>query len=97
MNRFVEKAVITQENFEEMCRLAEDVVQQLYMDFGAYDDQGNDIFSKHFRPDSDHGKDIQTLVFKERAAMNDLPESRLLYDLFRRGDDIGQVRYYTVE
>ncbi len=92
MSGFLEKTVITQDDFDEMCRLAEDVVQQLYMDFEAYDEQGNDIFSKHYRQDQAFEEDTRQLVRKECAAMDELPESRLLYDLFRRGDDIGKVR-----
>lgn len=36
-----EKIVITEQNIEEMCRLAEDVMQVLYMEYFFYDEEGN--------------------------------------------------------
>ena len=95
MNGILEKVEITEKNFEELCLLAEDVVHQLYMDFSAYDAEGNDIFMKYWKDSDFHA--VRPLVRQERAAMEALPESRLLYDLFRRGDEIGAVRYYTVK
>lgn len=96
MNGFREKTGITEVNFEEMCLLAEDVMNQLYMNFSDYDAEGNDIFTKHYRKDGDFEKD-SPLLHKERMAIMELPESHLLYDLFRRGDDLTDVRYYTLE
>lgn len=97
MNGILEKVEITEKNFEELCLLAEDVVHQLYMDFSAYDAEGNDIFMKHYRKDGNFKGAVRPLILQERAAMEALPENRLLYDLFRRGDEIGAVRYYTVK
>ena len=37
-----EKIVITEQNIEEMCRLAEDVMQVLYMEYFFYDEEGNE-------------------------------------------------------
>ena len=97
MNGFKEKLEITQENIEEMCLLAEDVVDQLYMNFQDYDTEGDDILTKYDPAGSGLDEETRSLIRRELASMDELPESRLLYDLFRRGDDIGKVRYYTLE
>ncbi len=81
--------IITEADAEEMCRLAEDVMQELYMNFAQYDAEGNDIYVKHDWRREDYKKEIE--------ALREDPNERLLYDLFRRGDDIGKVRYYTLE
>ncbi len=81
--------IITEADAEEMCRLAEDVMQELYMNFAGYDAEGNDVFMKHDRRRGDCEREYEAL-------MED-PNEHLLYDLFRRGDEIGKVRYYTLE
>ncbi len=81
--------IITEADAEEMCRLAEDVMQELYMNFAQYDAEGNDIYVKHDWRREDYKKEIE--------ALREDPNERLLYDLFRRGDEIGKVRYYTLE
>lgn len=43
MKSMFRKIEITEANIEEMCRLAEDVMQQLYMRYESYDEDGNDI------------------------------------------------------
>lgn len=97
MNDIYRKIEITEANIEEMCRLAEDVMDQLYMNYIGYDEDGNDIFQKYFRADADFEKEIMPLIRKEKEALIDHPDADLLYHLFRRGDDIGKVRYYTSE
>lgn len=97
MNGTREKTVITEQNIEEMCILAEDVMQQLYMRFCDYDAEGNDIFEKYYTPGADFERDIWPLVQKERMPLFAAPESELLYNLFWRGDDIRDVQYYTLE
>ena len=94
MNGTREKTLITEQNIEEMCILAEDVMQQLYMRFYDYDADGHDIFQKHYRTGADNEEE---LARKEREPLFTAPESDLLYHLFQRGDDIGDVRYYTSE
>lgn len=86
-----EKIKIKESDIEEMCMLAEDVLQQLHMNFYHYDENGIDIFAKYdtFKNEKERKEESQRLM--------DMPESRLLYDLVRRGDDIGDVRYYTKE
>ena len=98
MNGILEKVEITEKNFdfEKLLQLAEDVVGQLHMEFSAYDAEGNDIFMKYWRDDCDFNA-VRPLILQERAAMEALPESRLLYDLFRRGDDFAAVKCYTVK
>lgn len=93
MNGMREKTVITEQNIEETCILAEDVMHQPYMSCWNYDAEGNDIFEKHYKP----GADCEQLVQKERIPLFSAPEANLLGNLFRRGDDIGDVRYYTQE
>ena len=97
MNGTGEKSVITEQNIEEMCILAEDVMHQLYLRFADYDAEGNNIFEKHYRQDADFERDILPLVRKERRPLFSIPEFDLLYNLFRRGDAIEVVRYYTSE
>lgn len=77
-----EKIAITEQNIEEMCRLAEDVMQVLYMDYFFYDEEGNDRLLSEFEKE------------KREAIYND-PCAHLLYHLFRRGDKIEDVRYYS--
>lgn len=92
------KIKITEADFEKMAMLAEDVMHALYMNYTDYDREGNDILSKYTPYDGDFKKDILPLVRKERENMlKEEPYDELLYDLFRRGDDIGKVRYYTLE
>lgn len=90
------KTEITETNIEEMCILAEDVMQQLYMRYEGYDGEGNDIFEKHYRKGADFDTEVLPLIRKEREALLDDSNGRLLHDLFRRGDEIGKVRYYTL-
>lgn len=97
MNSEKEKVVITEINIEEMCLLAEDVMQQLYMNFADYDENGNDLIMKYNRKGTDYEKDIAPLIREERETLLKCPEYHLLYDLFCRSDDIGKVRYYTLE
>lgn len=97
MNGTREKTVITEQNIEEMCILAEDVMHQLYMHFWDYNAEGNDIFEKHYKPGADFERDIRPLAQKERFPLFTAPESELLYLLYRRGDDIGDVEHYTLE
>lgn len=97
MNGTREKIEITEVDIEEMCFLAEDVMNQLYMNFSDYDEEGNDIFMKYYCEGGNDEKDIASLIIRERVHMYKTCESRLLYDLFRRGDDIGNVRYYTLK
>lgn len=97
MNGFTEKVEITEKDVEEMCQLAEDVMDQLHMNFMSYDAEGNDIFNKYYSKEGDFEKDIRPLILQEHMDMEKMLESQLLYDLFRRGDDIGKVRYYTTE
>lgn len=96
MNGILEKVEITEKDFEELSRLAEDVAGQLHMEFAAYDADGNDIFMKYWKDDGDFNA-VRPLILQERAAMEALPESRLLYDLFRRDDDFAAVKSYTVK
>lgn len=97
MNGFMEKVEITERDTEEMCQLAEDIVDQLHMNFMAYDAEGNDIFNKYYSGENDFEKETLPLILQEHMDMEKMPESQLLYDLFQRGDDIGNVRYYTAE
>lgn len=97
MNGFREKIEITQENIEEICRLAEDVMDQLHMNFWAYDAEGNDISAKYDRMDGGFDEETRSLIFNGKMSMEKLPESELLYNIFRRGDYIGNVRCYTLE
>ena len=69
-----EKIIITEQNIEEMCRLAEDVMQVLYMNYFYYDEEGNE---RAWPEDAE-----------KKAAIYDDPLSRLLYNLFRRGDKL---------
>ena len=92
------KIEITEADYEEMARLAEDVMQELYMNYSHYDREGNDILSKYMPYEGDFVKDVLPLVREEQKNMlKEEPYDELLYDLFRRGDDIGKVRYYTLE
>lgn len=93
MNGIHEKIEITEVNIEEMSRLAEDVMHQLYMNYQDYDADGRDIFTKYYNTEGDYERLIQTEM---ETLLND-PNAHLLYHLFRRGDDIGHVRYYTKE
>lgn len=97
MNDIYRKIEITEANIEEMCRLAEDVMHQLYMNYTDYDEEGNDIFQKYFRKDADFEKEIYPMIRREREPLIKHPDSKLLYHLFWRGDEIGEVRYYTLE
>lgn len=85
MNGFTEKVEITEKDVEEMCQLAEDVMDQLHMNFMSYDAEGNDIFNKYYSKEGDFEKDIRPLILQEHMDMEKMPESQLLYDLFRRG------------
>ena len=76
-----EKIIITEQNIEEMCRLAEDVMRVLYMNYFYYDEEGNE---RAWPEDAE-----------KKAAIYDDPLSRLLYNLFRRGDKLEDVRDYT--
>lgn len=91
------KTIITETDYESMCRLAEDVMQELYMNFSAYDEEGNDIFAKHYGSGQDFEKEILPKIREEQEKMFEDPNCNLLHDLFRRGDKIGDVRYYTLE
>lgn len=97
MNGIYEKVEITEANIEEMSRLAEDVMHQLYMNYQDYDADGRDIFGKYYSTERDSEKNIHPLIRAEREALLNDPNADLLYSLFRRGDDIGHVRYYTKE
>lgn len=97
MNDIYTKIEITQENIEEMCRLAEEVMHALYMNYHDYDDEGNEIFQKYFCDGADFEKEIMPLIRKEKEAIINHSDADLLYHLFRRDDDIGKVRYYTSE
>lgn len=97
MNGIGEKVKITEANIEEMSRLAEDVMHQLYMNYYAYDAEGQDIFEKYYREEADFKKDISPLIRAEMAVLREDPNCGLLRKLFRRGDNIGDVRYYTLE
>lgn len=77
-----EKIVITEQNIEEMCRLAEDVMQVLYMEYFFYDEEGNERL-------------LSELEKEKREAIYNDPYAYLLYHLFRRGDKIEDVRYYS--
>ena len=78
-----EKIVITEQNIEEMCRLAEDVMQVLYMEYFFYDEEGNERL-------------LSELEKEKREAIYNDPYAYLLYHLFRRGDKIEDVRYYSM-
>lgn len=91
MNGNQEKVEISQQDTWELSALAEDVMHQLYTNFHAYDAEGNDIFEKHYRPGGDYEKDISPLVHREQMDTMELPENLLLYNLFRRGDGIGNM------
>lgn len=94
---YMEKVEITEANVEEMCRLAEDVVQELYMNFQSYDAEGRDILSKYESMEGDFQKEILPLVTEEKKKiMDEDPSMDLLYNLFRRGDNIGAVEDYTL-
>ena len=77
-----EKIVITEQNIEEMCRLAEDVMQVLYMEYFFYDEEGNERL-------------LSELEKEKREAIYNDPYAYLLYHLLRRGDKIEDVRYYS--
>lgn len=97
MNGIYEKVEITETNIEEMSRLAEDVMHQLYMNYQDYDADGRDIFTKYYNTEEDYEKDIHPLIQTEMKTLLNDPNAHLLYYLFRRGDDISHVRYYTKE
>ena len=97
MNTITPKKEITEADYEKMCHLAEDVMQELYMNFASYDEEGNDVFMKH-RGENESGEEADYLSAREEhRSMFENPNGELLYNLFRRGDDIGDVRYYTLE
>lgn len=97
MNGIHEKIEITEVNIEEMSRLAEDVMHQLYTNYQDYDADGRDIFTKYYSTERDYEKDIHPLIWAETEMLLNDPNAHLLYHLFRRADDIGHVRYYTKE
>lgn len=96
MNGRRAKIEITEADYEKMCLLAEDVMQQLYMHYSAYDEDGNDIFEKYYKREGDW-EENKEFMHKEEFALMETCENKLLYELFRRGDEIGKVRYYTLE
>ena len=80
----MQNITITEYDIEAMCQLAEDVMQKLYMEYIFYDDDGNEI-------------DWTDLPKEETEKLFADPKTKLLYELFRRGDRIEDVRYYTQE
>lgn len=97
MNDSKKKIEITETDIEEMCMLAEDVMHELYVNYADYDAEGNNILKKYYDTEGDYEKDIRPRIRAERRKMFEDSNCNLLYDLFRRGDDIGEVRYYTKE
>ena len=90
------KIELTEWNIEEMCVFAETVMHALYMNYMDYDDEGNQIFDKYYDSSKNYDE-IRPFIRKEQEKLFDCSERFLLFDLFRRGDDIGDVRYYTLE
>lgn len=90
------KIELTELNIEEMCIFAEGVMHALYMNYADYDDEGNEIAAKYY----DKCKDFHAIhpsIIEEKKRLIDSLSNNLLYNLFRRGDEIGEVRDYTLE
>lgn len=90
------KTKLIELNVEEMCVFAEAVLDALHMNYIDYDDEGNQIFDKYYDSSKNYDE-IRPFIRKEQEKLFDCSERFLLFDLFRRGDDIGDVRYYTLE
>ena len=80
----MQNITITEYDIEAMCQLAEDVMQKLYMEYIFYDDDGDEF-------------DWTELSKEETEKLFADPRTKLLYELFHRGDRIEDVRYYTQE
>lgn len=102
MNYMMETPVpVTERDFEKLSMLAEDVMQTLYMRYSDFDSDGNDILMKYYKgrqvvSDETWEQEICPLSREEKNQLMDSPEDMLLANLFRRGDDISDVRYYTL-
>lgn len=90
------KIELTELNIGEMCIFAEAVLDALHMNYIDYDDKGNQIFDKYYDSSKNYDE-IRPLIRKEQEKLFDCSDRFLLFDLFRRGDDIEDVRYYTLE
>lgn len=96
METINQKIEITELNIEEMSVLAESVLNALHINYTDYDEEGNEIFAKYYDIYKDYDE-ISPLVREEKIKLYNCPDCSLLGNLFRRGDRIGDVRYYTLE
>ena len=90
------KIKLTELNIEEMCIFAEAVMHVLYMNYADYDEEGNEISAKYY-DNSENVDKIRSMIIEAKKVLMNCSNNNLLYNLFHRGDEISEVKYYTLE
>ncbi len=70
---------VTERDFESLSRLAEDVMQVLYMCYDDFDAEGNEIFTKCYKrwdkaDEETWEREIHPAIREEQIKLMDLPE-----------------------